>query len=510
MKTNTKLSKEFCFGSYSIRCMTKKDENLMQIIYSDLKTRVFGFGREVTLEHAIKFFTPEDINHNHFLFFQNNNFIGRAVLYPTSDGTAASFGIAVNPAYQGHGHGYQIGQFILNKAFNNPSVQKLSGTALRFNIPSQKLMQKLGMNPNGIHPKKELFQDYDTHSLAFSIDRDSYLKGNEQKGAKHPDSISLEDLVFRDAQSIRASDKDSLINVMKFKRKELFIKLELDYPLKKLSLYASATALSAAEVIESASLLRYFFEEIFNPLFPYNNNATLDNMSASLPNDDIFWIASHFSLTSLAYFSLPHYNPTFSFKKKLLISISSSIGYASKLYIHNNQKILAEERIFNKLSSQMDISKSDISFLDDCLSEVALSSATAFLFSLPAALSFTPTGLTYSIVSTLSSTATSAVSCAYTNKKIISPNESSISGKVLPYVADASMAFYLVNKISMPSLYFLPEIASSMKHASFILGSIVSTDQIAKALVELTPNEVFEYLDSFFSFHNELSVSTEL
>ena len=62
----------------------------------------------------------------------------------------------------------------------------------------------------------------------------------------------------------------------------------------------------------------------------------------------------------------------------------------------------------------------------------------------------------------------------------------------------------------MPSLYFLPEIASSMKHASFILGSIVSTDQIAKALVELTPNEVFEYLDSFFSFHNELSVSTEL
>ena len=47
-----------------------------------------------------------------------------------------------------------------------------------------------------------------------------HLKGNEQKGAKHPDSISLEDLVFRDAQSIRASDKDSLINVMKFKRKE--------------------------------------------------------------------------------------------------------------------------------------------------------------------------------------------------------------------------------------------------------------------------------------------------
>ena len=43
MKIEQKSSKESYFGPYSIRFMTNKDGNLIQSIYSDLKTRAFGF-----------------------------------------------------------------------------------------------------------------------------------------------------------------------------------------------------------------------------------------------------------------------------------------------------------------------------------------------------------------------------------------------------------------------------------------------------------------------------------
>jgi predicted metalloprotease with PDZ domain len=136
--------------------------------------------------------------------------------------------------------------------------------------------------------------------------------------------------------------------------------------------------------------------------------------------------------------------------------------------------------------------------------EVALTTTSGFIFSLPAALSFTPFGLSYSAFSTISSFTSSAVSCASSNKLFISPNDKSFSAKFIPYLVDSVVAFSTISSFSFHSIHSLTEVALNIKKTALVVSSVVSADHITKSLIELFPDEPFKYLDSFFGFENNI------
>jgi polysaccharide pyruvyl transferase WcaK-like protein len=252
-------------------------------------------------------------------------------------------------------------------------------------------------------------------------------------------------------------------------------------------------ALTGAELIEYAPLINYLSKEIIAPLIPFNTSFISDYASV-LPDNNAFWVTTHFSLTSLGYFLLTASNPKISFNAKLIAPITSSIGYAVRLNIADQYKEAAETRLNNKIVAD---SEDEYSLFANCFNEIALSSTTAFIFSLPAAFSFAPAGVAFSAFSTFASATSSAMNCAASNSKITAP-DNSFSGKVIPYLADTAIAISLINKVNFCTLYSLPEVAIALKQAFFILGSVVSTDQITKAIVEISPNSFFEYIDSCF------------
>ena len=497
MKTEEKFNFDL------IRHITHKDSDLIRVIYSDLQTRAFGFGRKVDLEYAVNFFTPVDSNPNHYLFFKDNLFIGRAVLKLPNEGTTALFGIAVNPQIQGKGHGTNIANYILKKAFDNPSIDQVSGTTLKFNIPSQKLMQKLGMNPNGIQEKKLEHQDYDTYSLVFSISKETFLQKSSVPGKTHPDSIPFDDLIYEDYQSTYSEEKYPNQALIISKRKDLYIKLQLSDPKKVVSFYTGITCLTATEMLENSALYSYILDEILYPL--HHQEYLSKSITDHLPTSNTFWVSSHFILSSFSFVMLQHFNPSFSQTHKFIVPLFSTAGYATNLFIHDYHKTLAEDRLFALHNTS---TVDDSNFLEHCLPEIALTTTSSFIFSLPTAISFSPLGVSYSAFTTLSAAASSTINCAYNNKKFVAPNNDHISAKVLPYVADALIAAFLINKFSTPSFYFLPDAAITLKKASFFFGALVNVDQISKAIIELTPDSVFEYLDSFFSFNNVTELHT--
>ena len=178
----------------------------------------------------------------------------------------------------------------------------------------------------------------------------------------------------------------------------------------------------------------------------------------------------------------------------------STIGYSSKLIVSDLYKNLAQERIANNINGDSE-SNSD-SFLDSCFYEVALSTSLSFVLSLPAALSFTPFGLSYAAFSTISAFTSSAISCASSNKMLIAPSADSFSAKAIPYLVDSATALYAIRSLSFHPMYSLPEVAINLKKAAFVVSAVVSADHITKSLVELSPDESFVGLDSFFGFDN--------
>jgi hypothetical protein len=76
------------------------------------------------------------------------------------------------------------------------------------------------------------------------------------------------------------------------------------------------------------------------------------------------------------------------------------------------------------------------------------------------------------------------------------------------YLIDSIVAFYTIKSFSFHSIYSLTEVALNIKKAAFVISSVVSVDHITKSLIELSPDTVFEYLDSFLSFDNSTELHT--
>lgn len=259
-------------------------------------------------------------------------------------------------------------------------------------------------------------------------------------------------------------------------------------------------SLTGAELIEHAPLINYFLKEIIIPLTPFNTSFTLLN-SINLPENNAFWVTAHFSLTSLGYYFLstvPNSNEGFTLK--LIMPIAASTGYAVRLNIADQYKEATVARLNNKIATN---SEDDDGLFVDCFNEVAFNAATAFIFSIPTAISFTSAaGVAFSAFSTFNSATLSTLNCAASNSKIIAPDDS-FSGKVVPYLADIAVSAFLINKASC----FQPEASTAaviLKQAFFFLSAVVSTDQITKATVELLPNNLFEYVDSYFGIEQSI------
>lgn len=264
--------------------------------------------------------------------------------------------------------------------------------------------------------------------------------------------------------------------------------------------------LAGTELLEAIPLVNYFFKEIIGPLLPFDSSAI--NNYIILPSNKKSLITAYFTLASLGYCLLSYSNPKISFVSKVIYPLINTAGYALKLVITEKYQEVAKIRLNNKASSVTDdISSSDL--FSNCFNEVVLSSTTAFISSLPAAISFAPSGIgiSYFTYSTISAASISLLSCASSNNKIIDP-DNSISGKILPFIGDAIMTYSLISQINFGTLYSLPEVAMALKKSVFTLSAIVLTDQTCKAVVEIIPNMCLEYIDfflglDFLNTHNE-------
>ena len=83
-------------------------------------------------------------------------------------------------------------------------------------------------------------------------------------------------------------------------------------------------------------------------------------------------------------------------------------------------------------------------------------------------------------------------------------HDKSFSAKIIPYIVDSIVAFSTINSFSFHSIHSLTEVALNVKKISFIVSSVVSADHISKSLIELSPDETFKYLDSFFGFEQNV------
>ncbi len=253
--------------------------------------------------------------------------------------------------------------------------------------------------------------------------------------------------------------------------------------------------LTYAELLENSFLYKYFLKEIIIPTLPHNIASQIENLFSYLPHENSYWISVHFALSSFGYFLLS--DPKYSLSTKFLLPVINTLGYSSKLLTSEFYQNLAQDRITNVIIN--DNTNSNFNYFDNCFYEVTLGTSLSFIFSLPISLSFTTVSTSYTILSTFSAFSYSALSCAASNKQIISPNTNSFSAKLIPYF-DLSVSFFMINSFSFHSFYSLPEVYLNIKKASFIISAIVSADQMTKAAVEIAPNSFFEFIDSFLSF----------
>lgn len=270
--------------------------------------------------------------------------------------------------------------------------------------------------------------------------------------------------------------------------------LDID-PLKK---NLGIIFLTSSDLIENSHLYKYLLEEIISPLLPDETSYQIEQLLSYAPQENSYWITTHFVFTSLGYFSLSNHDPRYSFFSKFSLPLISTFGYSSKLFISDLHRNMAQERMKSNFNNNLEFTSD--SFLDNCFYEVALTTTSGFIFSLPAALSFAPFGLSYSAFSTISSFTSSAVSCASSNKLFISPSDKSYSAKLIPYLVDSVVAFSTFYSFSFHSIHSLTEVALNIKKTALVVSSVVSVDHITKSIIELSPDEPFKYLDSFFGF----------
>ena len=141
------------------------------------------------------------------------------------------------------------------------------------------------------------------------------------------------------------------------------------------------------------------------------------------------------------------------------------------------------------------------SFLDNLFYEIASSTTSGFIFSLPTSLFLILFGISYSAFSTFYSFTFSTISCAFSNNLLTSPNNKSFSSKIISYLINYIVALSSIKSFSFHSL---TEVVLNIKKASFVISFVFSIDHITKSLIELSFDDPFKYLDSFLGFDRNI------
>lgn len=99
---------------------------------------------------------------------------------------------------------------------------------------------------------------------------------------------------------------NQIINLFIAKRRDLYIKIQLEDQKKLISFYSGVTCLTAIELIENSSLYKYVIDEMIYPL--HHQNYLSNSITNYLPHSDIFWVSSHFLLNSLSFPDFMHFH----------------------------------------------------------------------------------------------------------------------------------------------------------------------------------------------------------
>lgn len=221
---------EYKERDYTFKPITNDDSDLITKIYSDVRTRAYGFGREVSMDYVKTFFTNPTIasseKQNHFLVYKGKDFVGRT-LFRMNDEADVHWGVAITPDYQGRGVGAEVGNIMMKLAFTEFDFDVVHATALSYNHNSQRLMYKMGMIPGGVVPKT-IPNAYDTYSVSFFINKDIFSEGSGMTTMKtHPWARSLKEVIMTDYKSSLSFSKEEFITSPEMKRMKLYAELEL-------------------------------------------------------------------------------------------------------------------------------------------------------------------------------------------------------------------------------------------------------------------------------------------
>jgi hypothetical protein len=344
-------------------------------------------------------------------------------------------------------------------------------------IPGSDYRHGFLITKTDINPHDELGWDYGGHynlgdkTVYYNLDTGKFIRTKGIASKPKHDSLEL-------GKSPAHSDEEPI----KFDADKAFM-LKNDV----VTFDALGTALlTGAALIEYAPVVNYCSNEIIAPLLPFGSSI-ISNDTIAFPNSNAFWVTSYFSLSFFGYLFITQHN----YKKSVAYSVVDTVRYGIRLQISDMYQEAVETRVCNKLTVD---DKSEHNLLQNCFNEVALNSVVNFAFSTPL---LTKAGVAFS---TSSTAILSAIACASSNNKITSPN-SSFSGKIIPYIVDTAV-ISMIYKANFCTSLHIQEINIIQKTA-FLMSVLAATDQIVKSVVEIIPNEFFEYIDSFLGFEED-------
>ncbi len=93
--------------------------------------------------------------------------VGSCGLYDREGLEGVDIGFAFLPSYEGKGYGYEASQKIMEMAFTDFGISKVSGITVKENVASQGLLKKLGLNFN----KYVRLPNDDEELMLFSVEK---------------------------------------------------------------------------------------------------------------------------------------------------------------------------------------------------------------------------------------------------------------------------------------------------------------------------------------------------
>ena len=111
--------------------------------------------------------------------------------------------------------------------------------------------------------------------------------------------------------------------------------------------------LTSSELLENSHLYKYFLKEIISPIFSNSTSSQIDQLLSHIPQENSYWITTHFVFSFLGCFTLSNNNPKYSFFTKFSLPLISTIGYSSKLLISDLHQNFAQERIKNNFDNNL-------------------------------------------------------------------------------------------------------------------------------------------------------------